>query len=77
MERAKDFLESNQKVFLLHGDSVAGLSTFNHELEIDLWRSYKENIGRIPLLISLPTTDEPGSPNSYARLNPPKIRSAK
>ncbi|KAF9347490.1 hypothetical protein BGX34_003104, partial [Mortierella sp. NVP85] len=59
MERVKEFLESNQKVFLLHGDSGSGKSTFNRELEIDLWRSYKKKTGRIPLHINLPTIDKP------------------
>ncbi|KAF9347874.1 hypothetical protein BGX34_002825, partial [Mortierella sp. NVP85] len=59
MERVKEFLESDQKVFLLHGDSGAGKSTFSRELEIDLWQSYKAKAGRIPLHINLPTIDKP------------------
>jgi len=59
METVKEFLESNQKVLLIHGDSGSGKSTFNRELEIDLWRSYKKNTGRIPLHINLPAIDKP------------------
>ena len=59
MERVKEFLESNQKVFLLHGDSGSGKSTFHRELELDLWRAYKSKTGRIPLHINLPAIDKP------------------
>jgi len=59
MERVKEFLESDQKVFLLLGDSGAGKSAFNRELELDLWQSYKKKIGRIPLHINLPAIDKP------------------
>ena len=59
MERVKEFLDSNQKVFLLHGDSGSGKSTFSHELEIDLWQSYKKKTGRIPIHINLPAIDKP------------------
>ncbi|KAK3823453.1 MAG: WD40-repeat-containing domain protein [Benniella sp.] len=58
MEKVKEFLVSDQKVFLLLGDSGAGKSTFSRELEFDLWQSYKKS-GRIPLHISLPTIDKP------------------
>ena len=59
MEKVEEFLESNQKVFLLLGDSGAGKSTFNRQLECKLWSSYKMNSGRIPLHIILPTIDKP------------------
>jgi len=59
MEKVKEFLESDQKVFLLHGDSGAGKSTFSRELEIDLWQSYKTKTGRIPLHINLPAIEKP------------------
>ena len=59
MEKADEFLESNQKVFLLLGDSGAGKSTFNLQLECDLWNKYKKATGRIPLYISLPAIDKP------------------
>jgi type II secretory pathway predicted ATPase ExeA len=50
MEKLKEFLESNQKVFLLLGDSGSGKSTFNRELENELWMMYKKKTGRIPSL---------------------------
>jgi len=59
MEKVKKFLDSNQKVFLLMGDSGAGKSTFNRELEFTLWQSYKNRTGRIPLHINLPAIDKP------------------
>ncbi|KAF9364193.1 WD_REPEATS_REGION domain-containing protein [Mortierella sp. NVP85] len=59
MEKVKGFLESDQKVFLLMGDSGAGKSTFNRELEFDLWQSYKNKSDRIPLHIDLPAIDKP------------------
>jgi len=59
MEKVKEFLESDQKVFLLMGDSGAGKSTFNRELEFELWQSYKNKTGRIPLHINLPAIDKP------------------
>jgi len=58
MEKVEEFLESNQKVLLLLGDSGAGKSTFNKELECHLWQSYKKN-GTIPLHINLPAIDKP------------------
>ena len=59
MEKVMGFLASEQKVFLLIGDSGAGKSTFNRELELDLWQSYKKKTGRIPLHIHLPAIDKP------------------
>jgi len=59
MDKVKEFLESDRKVFLLLGESGAGKSTFSHELEFDLWQSYKKKTGRIPLHINLPTIDKP------------------
>jgi len=59
MEKVKEFLESDQKVFLLLGDSGAGKSTFSRELEYELWQSYKNKVDRIPLHINLPTIDKP------------------
>ncbi|KAF9343536.1 hypothetical protein BGX34_006637, partial [Mortierella sp. NVP85] len=58
-EKVDEFLESDQKVFLLLGDSGAGKSTFNLQLECDLWNKYKKTTGRIPLYISLPAIDKP------------------
>ncbi|KAF9358566.1 hypothetical protein BGX34_008876 [Mortierella sp. NVP85] len=59
MDKVKKFLGSEQKVFLLLGDSGAGKSTFGRELEFDLWLSYKSRTDRIPLHINLPTIDKP------------------
>ena len=59
MDKVQEFLESNQKVFLILGDSGAGKSTFNRELEFDLWQSYKSKADRIPLHINLPSIDKP------------------
>ncbi|KAK3809373.1 MAG: WD40-repeat-containing domain protein [Benniella sp.] len=59
MEKVNEFLESDQKVFLLMGDSGAGKSTFNRELEFELWKAYKNRTGRIPLYINLPAIDKP------------------
>ncbi|KAF9352919.1 hypothetical protein BGX34_011905, partial [Mortierella sp. NVP85] len=59
MGRVEEFLESDQKVFLLLGDSGSGKSTFNRELEFHLWQSYKKKTGRIPLHINLPAIDKP------------------
>ncbi|KAG0347089.1 hypothetical protein BGZ54_005025 [Gamsiella multidivaricata] len=49
-----EFLNSDRKVLLLLGDSGAGKSTFNRELECDLWDKYKKKKGPIPLYINLP-----------------------
>ncbi|KAK3807653.1 MAG: quinon protein alcohol dehydrogenase-like superfamily [Benniella sp.] len=59
MKKVEDFLKSNQSVFLLLGDSGAGKSTFNRQLEYELWNTYKKNTGRIPLFINLPAIDKP------------------
>jgi len=59
MEKVDEFLESNRKVFLLLGDSGAGKSTFNLQLECSLWNNYKKVTGRIPLFINLPAIDKP------------------
>jgi len=59
MDKVKEFLKSDQKVFLLLGESGAGKTTFSRELEFDLWRSYKSKTDRIPLHINLPAIDKP------------------
>ncbi|KAK3807666.1 MAG: WD40-repeat-containing domain protein [Benniella sp.] len=59
MERIQEFLDSEQKVFLLLGDSGAGKSTFNVHLECELWQRYIKSTGRIPLFINLPAIDKP------------------
>ncbi|KAK3813993.1 MAG: hypothetical protein J3Q66DRAFT_411466 [Benniella sp.] len=56
--RIGEFIASEQKVFLLLGDSGAGKSTFIRALECDLWKSYKKG-GPIPLHINLPAINKP------------------
>ena len=51
MERVKEFLNSDQRVFLLLGDPGAGKSTFSRALDRDLWNAYKKD-GGIPLPVS-------------------------
>ncbi|KAG9063982.1 hypothetical protein KI688_004096 [Linnemannia hyalina] len=58
MEKALEFLKSDRQVLLVLGDSGAGKSTFNLELEHTLWKDYKK-YGPIPLYINLPTIDDP------------------
>ncbi|KAF9899498.1 hypothetical protein BX616_003009, partial [Lobosporangium transversale] len=59
MDKVKEFLDSDQKVLLVQGDSGAGKSTFNRALERTLWDTYQKRHGRIPLFISLPAIDKP------------------
>ncbi|KAF9995396.1 hypothetical protein BGZ65_008956, partial [Modicella reniformis] len=59
MDRVKEFLDSDQKVFVLLGDCGSGKSTFNHALECDLWNAYKKVDGHIPLHIDLTVIDNP------------------
>ncbi|KAG0344979.1 hypothetical protein BGZ54_005698, partial [Gamsiella multidivaricata] len=58
-KEVEGFLSSDRKVMLLLGDSGGGKSTFNRQLECDLWDAYKKKEGRIPLFISLPAIDKP------------------
>ncbi|KAF9356607.1 hypothetical protein BGX26_004997 [Mortierella sp. AD094] len=58
-DKVYEFLDSHRKVLLLLGDSGVGKSTFNRELEHNLWKAYKKKDGRIPLFISLPEIDRP------------------
>ncbi len=58
-KRVNEFLLSPQKVMLLLGDSGAGKSTFNRELEKNLWHAYTKKEDRIPLFIHLPAIDKP------------------
>ncbi|KAF9351997.1 hypothetical protein BGX34_000238 [Mortierella sp. NVP85] len=60
MEKIKGWLANYQKVFLLLGDSGSGKSTFNRELERELWESYEPK-GLIPLHINLALIDKPES----------------
>ncbi|KAK3828964.1 MAG: WD40-repeat-containing domain protein [Benniella sp.] len=81
MENVSDFLESDRQVFLLLGDSGAGKSTFNRELECHLWEAYKKN-GTIPLHVNLPAIDKPeydmiAKQLRKAEFNEPQIRELK
>ncbi|KAF8930486.1 hypothetical protein BGZ58_008204 [Dissophora ornata] len=58
MEKVQEFLQSEQQVFLVLGDSGAGKSTFNRHLERELWRAYEKG-DTIPLFIDLPTINSP------------------
>jgi WD40 repeat protein len=58
MEKVKEFLYSDQMVFLLVGDSGSGKSSFSLELECHLWQTYKEG-DIIPLHINLPAISKP------------------
>ncbi|KAF9944036.1 hypothetical protein BGZ70_005134, partial [Mortierella alpina] len=61
MENINEFLKSTSgpQVFLLWGDSGAGKSTFNRELERILWSNYSSITDAIPLFIHLPSIDNP------------------
>ena len=59
MEKVDEFLVSREKVLLLLGDSGAGKSIFNLQLERRLWQDYQKTTGRIPLFINLPAIDKP------------------
>ncbi|KAG0213905.1 hypothetical protein BGX31_001183 [Mortierella sp. GBA43] len=58
MEKVQEFITGDKKVFLLLGDSGAGKSTFNRELEFQLWQTYNKT-DPIPLHVNLPTIDKP------------------
>ncbi|KAF9343323.1 hypothetical protein BGX34_006934, partial [Mortierella sp. NVP85] len=58
MDKVKEFLNSEQKVFLLLGDPGAGKSTFSRALDRELWDAYKKG-GDIPLHINLPAIEKP------------------
>ncbi|KAK3824832.1 MAG: WD40-repeat-containing domain protein [Benniella sp.] len=59
MDKVKEFLSSDQKLFLILGTPGAGKSTFSRELEGDLWHSYKRLDGVIPIYINMATVDGP------------------
>ncbi|KAF9122850.1 hypothetical protein BGW39_009459, partial [Mortierella sp. 14UC] len=58
MDKVQKFLAGQRQVFLVLGDSGAGKSIFNLELEHALWKDYK-NDEPIPLYINLPYIDNP------------------
>ncbi|KAF9349215.1 hypothetical protein BGX34_001926, partial [Mortierella sp. NVP85] len=58
LDKVKEFMESEQNVFLLLGEPGAGKSTFSRALDRDLWDAYKKD-GDIPLHINLPAIDKP------------------
>ncbi|KAG0046339.1 hypothetical protein BGZ83_008500, partial [Gryganskiella cystojenkinii] len=59
-EKVEEFLASkDQKVLLLLGDSGSGKSTFNREVEYDLWKKYEKGKSRIPLFINLSAIERP------------------
>ncbi|KAF9148999.1 hypothetical protein BG015_009232, partial [Linnemannia schmuckeri] len=81
MEKAQEFLASHRTVLLLLGDSGAGKSTFNLQLERTLWNSYKA-YGPVPLYINLPTIDDPAhdlieKQLSYCNFSEDQIRELK
>ncbi|KAG0014915.1 hypothetical protein BGZ80_010150 [Entomortierella chlamydospora] len=59
LSNTQEFLGSDKKVFLILGESGAGKSTFNRNLEISLWDQYEKGTGHIPLFIYLPLIEEP------------------
>ncbi|OAQ25253.1 hypothetical protein K457DRAFT_23344, partial [Linnemannia elongata AG-77] len=52
-------LAADSKVLLLLGDSGAGKSTFNLELERNLWKAYNLDKKWIPLFVTLPAISMP------------------
>ncbi|KAF9117723.1 hypothetical protein BGW39_001856, partial [Mortierella sp. 14UC] len=58
MERVQEFLAGDDEVFLIVGDSGSGKSSFNRQLEHNLWQEYQPG-GVIPLFINLPAIDRP------------------
>ncbi|KAG0373480.1 hypothetical protein BGX24_011644 [Mortierella sp. AD032] len=58
MDKVRQFLASDDQVFLLLGDSGAGKSMFMRHLERELWGGYQRG-GRIPLFISLSAIAHP------------------
>ncbi|KAF9138497.1 hypothetical protein BG015_002354 [Linnemannia schmuckeri] len=66
LEKVQEFLNSDQHVFLILGDSGSGKSTFNSFLERDLLTKYRGD-GRFPLYINLPAIEQPES-NMIAKL---------
>ncbi|KAF9571151.1 hypothetical protein EC968_000954 [Mortierella alpina] len=58
MDKVKEFLRSDQQVFLVLGDSGVGKSTFNRHVEYELWEGYKHG-DPIPLFVNLPAIKQP------------------
>ncbi|CAO3574811.1 unnamed protein product [Mortierella alpina] len=59
-EAVEEFLASDdQKVLLLLGDSGSGKSTFNREIEHNLWQKYEKAKSWIPLYINLSAIERP------------------
>ncbi|KAG0302043.1 hypothetical protein BGZ98_007826, partial [Dissophora globulifera] len=63
--KVNEFLDGNKKVLLIWGDSGAGKSAFNKELERVLWNSYcncKDRVlkkqKKIPIFVSLPAVNK-------------------
>jgi WD40 repeat protein len=59
MDKVKEFLHTNLRVFLIIGASGVGKSTFCRELECALWKSYQTMDGHVPLYIDLTSIDNP------------------
>ncbi|KAF9355630.1 hypothetical protein BGX34_010335 [Mortierella sp. NVP85] len=59
VNKAKEFLDSDRKLLLVLGASGSGKSTFAHELEHSLLRSYERLDGCVPLYIDLATVHKP------------------
>ncbi|KAK3824830.1 MAG: WD40-repeat-containing domain protein [Benniella sp.] len=59
MDKVKEFLNTDLKVFLVVGTSGVGKSTFCRELEYTLWKSYQTMGGHVPLYIDLTSIDNP------------------
>ncbi|GJJ68678.1 hypothetical protein EMPS_01024 [Entomortierella parvispora] len=58
-DKVNEFLKGERKAFLIIGDSGAGKSTFNLELELQLWKDYESDKEWVPLFVSLPEIHEP------------------
>ncbi|KAF9149024.1 WD_REPEATS_REGION domain-containing protein, partial [Linnemannia schmuckeri] len=58
MDKVNEFLKSERQVMLILGDSGAGKSTFNMNLELGLLQAYKSG-DPIPLFINLPSIRDP------------------
>ena len=57
-QAVKRFLQSDQEILLLLGDTGAGKSLYCHDLATQLWAQYDKD-APIPLLISLPVLTDP------------------